>query len=140
CTGGKWMDSSGTCDNGLAVPIYFDLGGTHVSLPDKVIVSLAYNTTSWGYDPQGTQFPCFSTSGGCGYDSLNVGLIDNVAPSVGSDPATNTAYINTATAGNTNGTTGVFGPDVASSPTDPAGFGDGGSGYYQPAIEISTNG
>ncbi len=141
CTGadaGKRKGADGQCDNGLAVPISFDLGGTHVSLPDRAIVSVAYNTTDYGYDPQGTQFPCHATSGGCGYDSLNVGLIDNVAPSVGTDPAPNTVYEMTTGAAFTNGTLGVFSPDVAASPTDPKGFGD--NGYYQPAIAITTNG
>ena len=133
CTGDRYATSDGACHTNNAVPVTFDLGGYHTTLPDQVIVSFALNTVDYGGDPTHAA----ETSP---YNALNLGLIDNTTPSVGSDPAVNTYYENTATAGNTNGSVNVFGPDVATSPTDPAGFGDGGTGYYQPAISVSTTG
>ena len=52
--------------------------------------------------------PCNSTSAGCPYDSLNVGLTEPanpespapVAPSVGANPAPDAAYQDSQTAGN----------------------------------------
>jgi hypothetical protein len=70
---GKWYSKSDdSCYNGLAQEITFDLGGG-VKLPDEVIWGIAYDTTHHGYHPIGEAAPCYTTSGGCGYDSLNVG-------------------------------------------------------------------
>ena len=60
------------CVHGLANVIVFDFGGPRVNLPAQVIVSLSYNTTHYGPHPIGQSAPCFTSSGGCGYDSLNV--------------------------------------------------------------------
>jgi hypothetical protein len=105
CTGGnagKWTPNGGTnCFNGFATPITFNLTGRGISLPDHVIVSVAFNTTNWGYQPIGTQ-PCDSTSNGCGYDSLNVGVANNgspIPPTAGTQPRPDDAYYNSATAG-----------------------------------------
>ncbi len=92
CTDGKWSDGT-SCFNGKAFSIDFDLSGTN--LPEKVIVSVAYNTSHNGYSPMGEQ-ACFTEDGGCGYDSLNVGLagtptIGSVLPSA-SDIYQNTSY------------------------------------------------
>lgn len=98
CTGadaGKWSDGS-QCYNGKSFPIVFDLTGT--TLPDKVIIGVAYNTTTWGSSPIGTQ-ACDSTPQGCPYDSLNVGT--NGSPSIGlSLPSNDQVYWNTSIAGN----------------------------------------
>jgi hypothetical protein len=73
-----------------------------VLAPSTVVISLAYNTTHYGAHPYGQSAPCFTSSAGCGYDSLNVGL-DNtgtpLAPSVGSDPNPNDAYLNSSWSG-----------------------------------------
>jgi hypothetical protein len=94
CTGGRWYDGA-TCFNGKAVNLAFD--PLSVTLPDKVIVSFAYNTTHYGASPIGESAPCYSSSGGCGYDSLNVGLWD--PPTVGSTPLPADAYLNSSSGG-----------------------------------------
>ena len=45
-------------------------------MPDEVIISIAYNTTTFGYAPIGPSV-CSATPQGCGYDSLNVGFDAN---------------------------------------------------------------
>jgi hypothetical protein len=101
CTGadaGKW--SNGTnCFNGYATPITFDVSSLALTLPNKVIVSVAYNTSDYGDNPIGSA-PCQSSSGGCGYDSLNVGLADPATNnSVGSNPAPSDAYLSSTYGG-----------------------------------------
>jgi hypothetical protein len=89
CSGGTaWRASDGNCYNGLAFTVTFDLTGTTV--PDQIIYGLAFNTTTWGYNPTGQPGP---------YESLNFGLA-TVAPTTGSNPLPGTAYWNTAVAGN----------------------------------------
>jgi hypothetical protein len=94
CTGanfGKWFDaSSNTCFNGLANNVTFNLSG--LTVPNEVIFGAAYNTTHYGYTPI-VAAPCNLSSGGCGYDSLNVGVVDPaVYNNVGSNPAPADAY------------------------------------------------
>lgn len=109
---GKWYSASeNTCYSGAASSVTFSaLSG--VTLPDVVIVTVAFNTSHHGYQPVGESAPCYSTSGGCGYDSLNVGL--SAPPSVGSNPIPDEVFVN-ATWGHDpnsaycdNGTTGVL--------------------------------
>jgi hypothetical protein len=98
CTGddfGKWYDvASGTCFNGYATKITFNLSGLNVVLPNEVIYSISYNTSHYGYTPVGEGAACYTSAGGCGYDSLNVGLT-GAAPSVGTNPAPSDTYFNT---------------------------------------------
>jgi hypothetical protein len=93
CGDGRWSKdgTNATCFNGFATPISFTLTGT--TLPNTAIISVAYNTTHFGYQPIGEGAACFSTGAGCGYDSLNVGLNTVGAPSVGTDPAPSDAYL-----------------------------------------------
>jgi hypothetical protein len=68
-----WYDEKdNTCYHGLAVPIKFDLD-SKVSLPDRAIISVTFNTSTQGLAPLGTGTACYSTLQGCPYDSLNVG-------------------------------------------------------------------
>lgn len=98
CTGantGAWF-SKGQCYNGKAVKITLPLKAA--SLPDEVIVSIAFNTTHYGYHPIGEAAPCYTTSEGCGYDALNVGVEDGFeppteGPSVGTQPLPEAAYL-----------------------------------------------
>ncbi len=76
---GKWKAANGTCYNGFASPITFDLRALNVTLPDDVLAyDVSYNTRTHGPVPIGVTGP---------YDSLNVGVYASptVAPSVGSD-------------------------------------------------------
>jgi len=75
--GTAWKASNGTCYNGYAFTLDFDLSGLEVTLPDTVIYEVAYNTQHYGAAPMGVTGP---------YDSLNVGAYKTTsAPSVGSD-------------------------------------------------------
>ena len=99
CTGGRWYQAStGTCFNGLANNITFDFSSLNVSLPNSVVYGIVYNTTSYGPSPIGTSAACFSSSGGCPYDSLNIALAPVVT--VGTKPYFDTLYQNTLYAGN----------------------------------------
>jgi hypothetical protein len=60
------------CIHGLANVIVFNFSAPRVSLPAQTIVTLVYNTTHYGPHPIGEAAPCFTSSGGCGYDSLNI--------------------------------------------------------------------
>jgi hypothetical protein len=100
CTGGnagKWFDGT-ACRNGLAHNISWDLGGRNLTLPDRVIVAVMYNTSHYGYQPIGNGAPCYTGPAGCGYDSLNVAVVPN-APFVGTDPLTDAAYLSSTWSG-----------------------------------------
>ncbi|MCJ0904778.1 hypothetical protein [Rhodococcus sp. ARC_M6] len=67
--------SGGRCQSSIGAVVNFPFpAGT--TLPDRVVWTVAYNTTSFGDSPIGTSAPCFSTSVGCPYDGLNVGATD----------------------------------------------------------------
>jgi hypothetical protein len=88
CTGtdlGKWYNSRDkTCYNGFPQTITMTFAGG-VTLPSQVFWSVAFNTTTSGYTPIGPA-ACNLSSGGCGYDSLNVGAFSFAnAPFVGTD-------------------------------------------------------
>ena len=96
CTGaahGAWYDGAlHQCFHGKYTKITFPVG--KFTWPAKAIVSVAYNTSDYGAVPQRPQ-PCNSEPQGCGYDSLNVGLAEETAPSVGSDPLMTSVYQDT---------------------------------------------
>lgn len=94
-----WMASDGQCYHGISFNAKFDLSSLHVTLPDDVIVGVAYNTNTWGYNPIGLPGP---------YESLNVGVEGSAT--VGTDVSTNNVFWNTLTAANyTDGGTGGVG-------------------------------
>lgn len=84
---GKWFDGT-TCFNGFANPISFKLAG--VTLPNQVVISVAYNTSDYGAVPYTHAPACNLTTARCGYDSLNVGTAG--AASVGTQPRASDAY------------------------------------------------
>ena len=76
----KWYDQEDNkCYNGLAVPIKFELWNLGIEIPanQRVIVTVVWNSTSFGPEPIGTSAACYSTKAGCPYDSLNVGTQGN---------------------------------------------------------------
>ena len=82
-----WTGPDEACYNGKAFPITFHLGGT--TLPDKAIMTVAYNTRDYGTAPLHVSGP---------YDSLNVGLVG--APSTGTAlPTANDAYLSSTWGG-----------------------------------------
>ncbi len=86
-----WRASDGNCYNGFAFNITFDLGSLNVTLPNDVIIGVAYNTETWGAAPVGVSGP---------YDSLNVGAPNGQTASVGSDDNADNVFWNTLTAAN----------------------------------------
>lgn len=89
CGSGWTPDGGATCFSGRAVLITFD--PLPVAIPDEVILTVSYDTTHHGPAPIGEGAPCFTQSGGCGYDSLNVGL--RGAPFLGAQPRPADAYL-----------------------------------------------
>ena len=99
CTGsdaGKWFNPvSGKCQNSVSVERTFDFTALTVTLPDNVIWTVAFNTTHYGAAPIGELVPCFSSAGGCPYDSFNVGAWTfSGAPYAGIDVDPNGAFLN----------------------------------------------
>jgi hypothetical protein len=97
CTGaqaGEWFHA-GECFNGKSFKL--SLGLKAANLPEKAIVTVAYNTSDYGTEPQRPK-PCDSEAQGCPYDSMNVGVQEGTetSPSFGSFPAPDIAYRNGA--------------------------------------------
>jgi hypothetical protein len=153
---GNWFDpKNGECFPGLATNITFNLSSLHVTLPKTFVFGIAYNTSDYGADPYGDSTACHSTSEGCGYDSLNVGLSydpDNL--NVGANPHSGSLWVNTLYApyycDNGAAGTGTFRFDSPS--TDPSNcpsasggwsvygpYPGGGAPYYMPAVEFTTS-
>jgi hypothetical protein len=91
---GQWYSNKDhTCYNGFAQTIEMNL--PDVTLPDKVIWTVKYNTTHNGELPVGETAACFTASGGCGYDALNVGVESFPhAPFAGTDVDENQVFRN----------------------------------------------
>jgi hypothetical protein len=88
CAGGTaWRAADGACYNGIAFNAVFDLSALNVTLPNDLIVGVAYNTQSYGAAPMGVGGP---------YNSLNVGIPTNQAVTVGSDANTDAVFWNTS--------------------------------------------
>jgi len=92
CTGGEWHDSRlNSCFNGFATTITFHFD--NVTLPNEIVYGIAYNTSTNGYHPYGYATACYTSSGGCGYDSLNIALSqDPTNVTVGGDPNPGTIW------------------------------------------------
>ena len=91
CTGGRWYNGV-TCFNGLATNVTFNFASLPL-LPSSVVYGIVYDSTHYGPSPIGESAPCFSGSGGCPYDSLNIALAPLVT--VGVKPFLDTIYQNT---------------------------------------------
>lgn len=122
--GTAWKAGNGSCYNGFAFPITFDLrqagsGSTPLVLPNSLIYGVAFNTNTWGYNPIGLPGP---------YESLNVGLNVN-PPTVGTNVELDALYVNYSHApfytDSGAGGVGIFRRDTAWTP-------------YTPAVEITT--
>ena len=101
CTGddaGKWYNSKDrTCYSGLPYLVTVNMSDSGVTLPDEVIWSVQYNTTSSGYAPIGNVLPCSILVAGCGYDTLNVGVFSYPnAPYAGTDIDAGAAFVDGA--------------------------------------------
>ncbi|MFH2020705.1 MAG: hypothetical protein ABIJ34_04785 [archaeon] len=105
--GGKWYDPIlGACVHGHNQVIEFDMTGLSTLLPDNVIFGVAYDTANYGANAIGSPGP---------YSSLNVGVGPNL-PSVGTNPESDTAYLDSTWSGaycdNGAGGTGTFRRDA----------------------------
>jgi len=137
CPGGTWF-AKGQCYHGKLFKVRFPLKG--VSLPSKAILSISFNTSNYGTAPEGIK-PCSSTTAGCPYDSLNIGLTEPaneekpeaVPPSVGANPAPESVYHDSATAGNYCDK-GLGGTSVFRLDSPVVGCWTG----YQPLFEVTT--
>jgi hypothetical protein len=81
-SGSRWFNTlnttagpSGTCQYSIATVLTFNFPTPLVAAPNSgdVIWTVAFNTTHSGYVPIGESQTCYTSAGGCGYDSLNVG-------------------------------------------------------------------
>ncbi len=88
--GFSWKDAGGICRHGLAFNAVFDMSSPNVTLPNDVIIGIAYNTETYGVTPLGINGP---------YNSLNVAVPPSQPVSVGSDDSTTKVFWNTSTAG-----------------------------------------
>lgn len=158
CADGKWAPTDSTpCYSGKAFNATFDLSALD-EVPDSVVVSVAFDTSGYGLDPQVQSGP---------YDSLNVGLRDLTAypaTGVGSDADPDGVFTNadntalhrvdgwggytptislTAAAGDcvftTSGTTMTLAADCTTeeSITIPAGYTLDGDGHTITAVDPS---
>ena len=71
----QWKDGDGACWNGKAFTVTFDLSSAAVTLPSRLIATVAFNTQSYGSVPVGADGP---------WNSLNVGA-QGTSASVGTD-------------------------------------------------------
>ena len=112
-----WRASDNICYSGKAFDATFDLSSSNVTLPDEVIVGVAFNTQSYGSTPEGVAGP---------YNSLNVGVPANQTAAVGTDEDVDAVFWNTAHAPNyTDGGlagTGTFREDTAWTPNGTVAF------------------
>jgi hypothetical protein len=90
CPGNGGWYRGGSCFHGKLFKIAFVLKG--VSLPSQAIISVAYNTSDFGAEPQRSKTPA-----GGPYDSLNLGLTGT--PTVGSQPQPEDAYLSSTWTG-----------------------------------------
>ena len=133
CSGGTWYDKkSKSCFNGLAYNVSFDFHAQHLQLPDTVIYGISYNTSHFGPNPIGESAACYTSSGGCPYDSLNIALSPQVVVGAQVHPGTvfqNSPYGSEYCDGGSAGT-GTFRLD---SPTSACWTG------YVPAVEFTAS-
>ncbi len=126
-TAGEWWDGH-SCYNGKAFDISFDLD-SDITLPNNVILGVAYNTSDYGQSKLGDATACHATPQGCPYDSLNVGT--SPTPTVGSaKPTVNDAYQNSSW-------TGAY-CDSGASGINTFRLDTGCWTGYQPAFEVSA--
>ena len=140
-SGTQWFNGT-SCFNGFGFTIDFDFTASNVVLPDNIIVTVSYNTQTYGESPMAIDGP---------YSSLNVGE-SLIAPSVGNEDNTR-VFWNTQRAANYNdgGATGTLREAVnrpqtsllmtikASAVTGPAILAATGSGSSPAATDIGSS-
>jgi hypothetical protein len=94
CPGAAWKAADGSCYNGIASNATFDFSAQNVTLPNDVIIGVAYNTADYGAAPIHQPGP---------YNSLNVGIATDQAVYAGSDDNADNVYWDTTYPGYTPG-------------------------------------
>ncbi|MER3390336.1 MAG: cell wall-binding repeat-containing protein [Microcella sp.] len=90
-----WWDAvRETCQNGLAFDVSFDFSAENAIVGNDVIVTVAYNTQSYGAAPEGANGP---------WNALNVSLATPSAPTIGTDENTAQTMRDTTYLGDTRG-------------------------------------
>ena len=84
----RWRAPDGNCYNGMAFNITFDLSSLGVTLPDDVILAIAFNTQHYGAFPIGVSGP---------YNSLNLGLQGSIK--AGTDDNTDNIFLDSKWSG-----------------------------------------
>lgn len=131
CTAGRWFDKKQGCFNGIAANISFDFTSQNVVLPDTVVYGIAYNTSHYGPSPIGESPACFTSSGGCPYDSLNIAFGPQV--NVGAKPFPDTVFQNAVFPGDyCDGGSGGVGTMRLDSPTSACWAG------FVPAVQFTA--
>ncbi|MBG6213202.1 hypothetical protein RCH23_000805 [Cryobacterium sp. CAN_C3] len=82
-----WRGSDGSCYNGFAFNVDFNLSSLSATLPNDVIVGIAFNTQSYGAAPLGTVGL---------YNSLNVGIPTSQTATVGTDDSPDNVFLKTS--------------------------------------------
>ncbi len=82
-----WRAGDGQCYAGIAFNATFALNSPKVTLPNDVIVGVAFNTADYGATPIGNVGP---------YNSLNVGVPTGQTASVGTDDNADNVFWNTS--------------------------------------------
>jgi hypothetical protein len=134
CESGRWYDATtATCFHGLAFKVKFPRVKVK-RLPKRVVVGISYNTSDFGPTPVG-KTACNEKSGGCYYDSLNVGLAEPAENllTAGANPAG--PYINVLNAGYDSETCGNEAEVGKFIPAECEGYWEGD----EPLIQISAN-
>lgn len=136
-----------TCYHGISDEISVNFSGLHIPVPGngELIVTVAYNTTHYGPYPIGESAPCYSTSAGCPYDSLNIS-VDGSGPSgleggVGTVLVNDGIFVNYTLSANAcpgNTLTGQLALDAPNPLGSNYCDGDGWDGYH-PEIEVRAN-
>jgi hypothetical protein len=121
------------CDFGIAAPITFNMSLPATTIPDQVIVTVAFNTSDSGYNPVGHNTTCFQ-QGDCPYDSLNVSAWGNggIDDNIGSAADPNGVMVNFTN-------TGFYCPNNPNSPPGSTLVDDTPcwTGYH-PEIKVTT--
>jgi len=95
----KWFNlaapNGGVCQNSISTVLIFT-GFGNVTLPDEIVWTVAFKTTSNGIPMRIGPTACSATPAGCPYDSLNVGTKSYPgAPFAGTDPDEATVFTST---------------------------------------------
>jgi hypothetical protein len=144
-TAGEWWDGAlHSCFNGKAFDVTFNFTGTVVHSTD-VVYGISYNTSHYGPSPIGESASCYSSSGGCAYDSLNIALTQDDGTgyggnvTTGSDRYPGTVYQNALASDYCDGGAAGNGTFRIDSPTGASCWSvnnDGNAPFYIPAVDI----